>query len=168
MNWITNYVRPRINSIFSRREMPENLWQKCDECGTMLFHRELSDNLNVCTNCGHHMAISPRARFKALFDGGLVIQTSFQSRIRSEADFLPATAEKDGVTYAARKPSASRTIWVSLVENVASSRHWPEPMASAVRNSGTPASLTSSAARLLCPMVPISPASSPSRLRDSS
>ncbi|MDA0963019.1 MAG: acetyl-CoA carboxylase carboxyl transferase subunit beta, partial [Proteobacteria bacterium] len=30
MNWITNYVRPRINSIFSRREMPENLWQKCD------------------------------------------------------------------------------------------------------------------------------------------
>jgi acetyl-CoA carboxylase carboxyl transferase subunit beta len=71
MNWITNYVRPRINSIFSRREMPENLWTKCDECGTMLFHRELSDNLNVCTNCGHHMAITPRARFAALFDGGL-------------------------------------------------------------------------------------------------
>ena len=45
MNWITNYVRPRINSIFSRRETPENLWQKCDECGTMLFHRELSGNL---------------------------------------------------------------------------------------------------------------------------
>jgi len=74
MNWITNYVRPRINSIFSRREMPENLWSKCDDCGSMLFHRELSDNLNVCTNCGHHMAISPRARFKALFDGGVFSQ----------------------------------------------------------------------------------------------
>ncbi len=71
MNWITNYVRPRINSIFSRREVPENLWSKCDECGTMLFHRELSDNLNVCTHCGHHMAIAPRARFEALFDGGI-------------------------------------------------------------------------------------------------
>ncbi|MCE8007389.1 acetyl-CoA carboxylase, carboxyltransferase subunit beta [Aestuariivita sp.] len=71
MNWITNYVRPRINSIFSRRETPENLWQKCDECGTMLFHRELSDNLNVCTNCGHHMGITPRERFLALFDGGI-------------------------------------------------------------------------------------------------
>jgi acetyl-CoA carboxylase carboxyl transferase subunit beta len=70
MNWITNYVRPRINSIFSRREIPENLWSKCDECGTMLFHRELSDNLNVCTSCGHHMPIGPRARFAALFDGG--------------------------------------------------------------------------------------------------
>ena len=70
MNWISNYVRPTINSLFSRREVPENLWTKCTECGTMLFHRELSDNLNVCTNCNHHMAISPRDRFKALFDGG--------------------------------------------------------------------------------------------------
>jgi len=71
MNWINNYVRPRINSIFSRRETPENLWTKCEECGTMLFHREVSDNLNVCTNCGHHMHISPRERFAALFDGGV-------------------------------------------------------------------------------------------------
>lgn len=74
MNWITNYVRPRINSIFSRREVPENLWTKCDECGTMLFHRELADNLQVCTSCGHHMAITPRARFAALFDGGVFIE----------------------------------------------------------------------------------------------
>ena len=71
MNWITNYVRPRINSLFSRREVPENLWTKCPECGTMLFHRELADNLNVCTNCDHHLAITPRARFAALFDGGV-------------------------------------------------------------------------------------------------
>ncbi|UXU73764.1 MULTISPECIES: acetyl-CoA carboxylase, carboxyltransferase subunit beta [unclassified Paracoccus (in: a-proteobacteria)] len=71
MNWITNYVRPRINSLFSRREVPENLWTKCPECGTMLFHRELAENLNVCSNCDHHLAISPRARFAALFDGGI-------------------------------------------------------------------------------------------------
>ena len=70
MNWISNYVRPRINSIFSRREVPENLWSKCSECGTMLFHRELAENLNVCTSCGHHMQISPRDRFANLFDGG--------------------------------------------------------------------------------------------------
>lgn len=71
MNWISNYVRPKINSLFSRREVPENLWTKCPECGTMLFHRELADNLNVCTNCDHHMAITPRDRFASLFDGGI-------------------------------------------------------------------------------------------------
>lgn len=76
MNWITNYVRPRINSIFSRRETPDNLWTKCPECGTMLFHREVSDNLNVCTNCNHHMHITPRDRFTALFDGGIFTEVS--------------------------------------------------------------------------------------------
>ncbi|SMX39496.1 acetyl-CoA carboxylase, carboxyltransferase subunit beta [Maliponia aquimaris] len=76
MNWITNYVRPRINSIFSRREVPDNLWSKCDGCGTMLFHREISDNLNVCTSCGHHMHITPRDRFTALFDGGVFAEVA--------------------------------------------------------------------------------------------
>ena len=71
MNWISNFVRPKINAMFSRRETPENLWTKCDSCGSMLFHRELSDALNVCSNCHHHMYIAPRQRFINLFDGGL-------------------------------------------------------------------------------------------------
>lgn len=71
MNWISNYVRPKINSLFSRRETPENLWSKCSECGTMLFHRELTENLGVCTSCDHHMAISARDRLTALFDDGV-------------------------------------------------------------------------------------------------
>jgi len=87
MNWISNYVRPRINSIFSRREVPENLWSKCDECGTMLFHRELADNLQVCTNCGHHMAITPRARFAALFDGGVFTEVKVPEPIADPLQF---------------------------------------------------------------------------------
>ena len=79
MNWITNYVRPRINSIFSRRETPDNLWTKCPECGTMLFHREVSDNLNVYTSCDHHMYISPRQRFTALFDSGIFTEVTVES-----------------------------------------------------------------------------------------
>ncbi|MCY3983000.1 MAG: acetyl-CoA carboxylase, carboxyltransferase subunit beta [Roseovarius sp.] len=74
MNWITNYVRPRINSIFSRREIPENLWTKCEGCGTMLFHRDIKENLYTCHECGHHMAISPRSRFEALFDDGVFLE----------------------------------------------------------------------------------------------
>ncbi len=76
MNWISNYMKPTINSLFSRREVPENLWKKCDSCGTMLFHRELSDALHVCPSCQHHMAISPRARFHALFDGGVFVDVA--------------------------------------------------------------------------------------------
>lgn len=103
MNWITNYVRPRINSIFSRRETPENLWSKCSNCGTMLFHRELSDNLNVCTQCGHHMAISPRARFKALFDGGIFVEVDVPQPIADPLQF------KDQKKYPDRMKAAQKS-----------------------------------------------------------
>ncbi|WP_417589365.1 acetyl-CoA carboxylase, carboxyltransferase subunit beta [Pararhodobacter oceanensis] len=87
MNWITNYVRPTINSLFSRREVPENLWTKCSECGTMLFHRELSDNLQVCLNCNHHLAISPRERFNALFDAGTFAEVSVPEPVADPLHF---------------------------------------------------------------------------------
>ncbi len=87
MNWITNYVRPRINSIFSRREVPDNLWTKCDECGTMLFHRELAGNLNVCTQCDHHMAITPRDRFIGLFDGGVFVEVDVPEPVTDPLQF---------------------------------------------------------------------------------
>ena len=73
--------------MFSKRDMPENLWTKCDECGTMLFHRELSDNLNVCTNCDHHMVITPRERFNALFDGGIFTEVEVPKPIADPLQF---------------------------------------------------------------------------------
>ena len=87
MNWITNYVRPTINSLFSRREVPENLWTKCPECGTMLFHRELTDNLQVCLNCNHHMAITPRDRFTALFDAGTFAEVAVPTPVADPLHF---------------------------------------------------------------------------------
>tara|TARA_B100001094_G_scaffold161838_1_gene156577 strand:- start:234 stop:1142 length:909 start_codon:yes stop_codon:yes gene_type:complete len=71
MNWISNYVRPKINAIFSKKDTPENLWIKCTACGMMLFHREVKDSLHVCNECGHHMQIPPQERLISLFDGGV-------------------------------------------------------------------------------------------------
>mgnify|MGYP001236950137 FL=1 len=71
MNWISNYVRPKINAIFSKKDTPENLWTKCPDCGMMLFHREVKDSLHVCNGCGHHMQISSTERLLSLFDGGI-------------------------------------------------------------------------------------------------
>ncbi len=87
MNWISNYVRPTINSLFSRREVPDNLWTKCPECGSMLFHRELAENLNVCNDCDHHMALKPRDRFKALFDGGIFTEIEIPQPVADPLSF---------------------------------------------------------------------------------
>ena len=71
MNWIANFVRPRIKNLMagtSRAETPENLWKKCASCGEMIFHRDLAVAQNVCPQCGFHMRIGPIERFAAIFD----------------------------------------------------------------------------------------------------
>ncbi|MBU2358770.1 MAG: acetyl-CoA carboxylase, carboxyltransferase subunit beta, partial [Alphaproteobacteria bacterium] len=103
MNWITNYVRPTINSLFSRREVPDNLWTKCPECGTMLFHRELADNLNVCTNCGHHMPITARDRLTALFDGGIYTDVKVPDPVADPLQFRDQKKYTDRLKEARKK-----------------------------------------------------------------
>ena len=103
MNWITNYVRPTINSLFSRREVPDNLWTKCPECGTMLFHRELADNLNVCTNCGHHMPITARDRLTALFDGGVFNEVKVPEPVTDPLNFRDQKKYTDRLKDARKK-----------------------------------------------------------------
>ena len=71
MNWLTNYVLPKIRRAVSKRDVPDNLWTKCPGCEQMLFHRELEGNLHVCRNCGHHLRIDAARRLKILFDDGL-------------------------------------------------------------------------------------------------
>jgi len=72
MNWIANFVRPRIKGLIGGRgtETPENLWKKCSACGDMIFHRDLEAAQNVCPQCGHHMRLGARERFAMLFDAG--------------------------------------------------------------------------------------------------
>lgn len=53
----------------------------------MLFHRELADNLNVCTNCDHHMHITPRKRFGALFDGGIFTEIAVPAVVEDPLKF---------------------------------------------------------------------------------
>ncbi|MCB2107681.1 MAG: acetyl-CoA carboxylase carboxyltransferase subunit beta [Rhodobacteraceae bacterium] len=70
MNWLTNFVRPKIQKLVRPKEVPDNLWDKCPKCAEMVFHRELEKNLSVCVHCGHHMRMSAADRLKMLFDNG--------------------------------------------------------------------------------------------------
>ena len=128
MNWISNYVRPTINSLFSRREVPENLWSKCPECGTMLFHRELKDNLNVCTNCDHHMAIGPRERLAALFDSGIFTEVKVPEPITDPLGF------RDQKKYPERLKAAQKNTGEKEAMVVAEGEMGRTPVVVAVQN----------------------------------
>lgn len=103
MNWITDYVPSKIKSLFNRRDMPENLWDTCDGCGQMLFHRELKSNLHVCPHCQHHHAIVPRERFRALFDGGVFVEVEVAEPLADPLQFRDEKRYTDRMRDARRK-----------------------------------------------------------------
>ena len=70
MNWLTSYVRPKLQSLVGVKEIPDNLWEKCPACGAMIYHRELEQNYNICPQCSHHMRLDPAKRLEMMFDDG--------------------------------------------------------------------------------------------------
>lgn len=69
MNWIADFVRPKIKKTTSK-EIADNLWTKCPECGQMLFSKELEKDAHICSYCGHHLRLPLKSRFEMLFDEG--------------------------------------------------------------------------------------------------
>lgn len=72
MNWLTNYVRPKIRALVGGEppQVPENLWHQCPSCERMIFHRDLEANQRVCPHCSHHMRVGAEYRFRSLLDEG--------------------------------------------------------------------------------------------------
>lgn len=67
MNWIRNFVKPKLKALIAR-DVPENLWVKCPGCEQMIFHRDLSENHNVCRNCNYHLRYSASERLNLIYD----------------------------------------------------------------------------------------------------
>ncbi len=65
----TSFVKkPRVTGKSKKREIPEGLWTKCPKCSTMVFDKELDENLKVCNHCQHHFPIGARERIHSLVE----------------------------------------------------------------------------------------------------
>lgn len=67
MNWLSDFVRPKIKKI-TTKEIADNLWTKCPQCGQMLYTKELEKNDFVCSYCDHHLRMPILKRFEMIFD----------------------------------------------------------------------------------------------------
>jgi acetyl-CoA carboxylase carboxyl transferase subunit beta len=68
MNWLTNFVKPKLSALVSRKEVPDNLWNNCPSCGNMIHHKDLNENLRVCLTCNYHFRITAEKRIEILFE----------------------------------------------------------------------------------------------------
>ena len=68
MNWLTDYVKPKLSSLIAKKDTPSDLWTNCNKCNLMLYKSEHENNLFVCSHCDNHMNMNVVKRLNNFFD----------------------------------------------------------------------------------------------------
>ncbi len=65
-------------------DVPAGIMTKCPKCKKIMYTKELAENLNVCFNCDHHIALTAYKRIEAISDEGSF--TEFDKEMTSAID----------------------------------------------------------------------------------
>lgn len=57
-----------------KRETPDNLWIKCENCSEILYKKHLEKKYWVCPNCNYHFRISSDLYLSYILDGGTFVE----------------------------------------------------------------------------------------------
>jgi len=64
-----------IVKVAKKKDIPEGLWTKCEDCGEIIYNKALEENMKVCPKCNYHFVLNANERISMLLDEG-----SFEER----------------------------------------------------------------------------------------
>ena len=68
MNWLTNFVKPKLKAFVSKRnDVPADLWQNCPNCGNIMHHKDMYENFHICNSCDYHFRMPVEKRIEMIF-----------------------------------------------------------------------------------------------------
>ena len=73
---------PANNQQLDTKDAGENIWSKCNECGEIVFNKELENHLKVCTKCNYHFRLTSNERINIIADENSFV--SFNDDISAE------------------------------------------------------------------------------------
>lgn len=63
------FGKPKYTIVrLKKKEIPDGLWTKCEECSETLYNKTLDENLKVCPKCNYHFVLSAHERIDVLLD----------------------------------------------------------------------------------------------------
>ena len=119
MNWLTNYIKPKLQSLVKKRDIPKNLWLKC-QCGTMIYHKDYEKSLGVCDQCGTHIRLSSNMRLQFLCDEGKYEKIKVSNNNFDPLSFKDKKKYKDRLKEAKKKTKEDDAVIVAegKIENI--------------------------------------------------
>ena len=103
MSWLEKLMPKRIRTeSTSKRKVPEGIWDKCPNCGAVVYGAELERNLQVCPKCNHHLRISARSRVSFFLDAGHTEEIGAHLEPKDYLKFKDSKKYKDRLTAASK------------------------------------------------------------------
>lgn len=63
------FGKPKYTIVrLKKKEIPDGLWTKCEECSETLYNKAIEENLRVCPKCGYHFSLGAYGRLNMLLD----------------------------------------------------------------------------------------------------
>ncbi len=73
MNWLTR-AKQGIKT-WTKKNLPDGLWEACPSCRTILYRKELTKRLSVCSKCGYHFRLPLASYLEIVPDAGTFRET---------------------------------------------------------------------------------------------
>jgi acetyl-CoA carboxylase carboxyl transferase subunit beta len=59
-----------IVKVAKKRDIPGDLWMRCEDCNELIYNKKLEENLKVCPKCNFHFTLGAYERVKMMSDEG--------------------------------------------------------------------------------------------------
>jgi acetyl-CoA carboxylase carboxyl transferase subunit beta len=86
-----------------KKDIPDGMWVKCDNCGEIIHRKQLEDQLFTCHKCSHHFRISSLQYFSFLLDEGSFKEMDRKMKSTDPINFKDTKPYKDRIRESMRK-----------------------------------------------------------------
>jgi acetyl-CoA carboxylase carboxyl transferase subunit beta len=95
--------KENIEPTTEKKEMPDGMWTKCDQCGEIIHKSELDQNMYTCPKCNKHFRIGSNEYIKILLDEGSFKEYDRRMRAVDPLRFTDTKRYRERIPEAIRK-----------------------------------------------------------------
>lgn len=101
MSWLRKLLPSIANG--KKKEIPEGIWNKCENCHAILYQLDLDKNLFVCPKCGYHFYLRARDRLNYFLDPQSTIEIAADIEAQDILKFKDKKKYKERVQHSQKK-----------------------------------------------------------------
>ena len=102
MSWFKR-SKENIEAQTQKKEIPDGMWTKCEQCSEIVHKMELQKNSYTCAKCGAHFRIGSKEYLEILLDAGSFKEHDRRMRSSDPLKFVDTKRYRDRIPEAITK-----------------------------------------------------------------